>query len=46
MIEVGSIESIDRSILWKKAMQKNDGNYDDVFVPIVGNIVSNHLNPN
>ena len=46
MAEVGSIENINRSLLWKKAMQKKDGYFDDVVTPIVENIVSNHLNLN
>ncbi|XP_059596859.1 uncharacterized protein LOC132254681 [Vitis vinifera] len=38
MIEAGSIESIDRSLLWKRAMQKKDGSYDDVVLPVVEKI--------
>ncbi|WJZ95437.1 hypothetical protein VitviT2T_014208 [Vitis vinifera] len=38
MIEAGSTESIDRSLLWKRAMQKKDGSYDDVVLPIVEKI--------
>ena len=44
MVEAGSIESIDMSILWKKAVQNQDVSYIDVVVPIVGKIVNNHLN--
>ena len=46
MVEVGFIENIDRSLLWKRAMQKKDGNYDDVDITVVVKIVSNHSNPN
>ena len=45
MTEVGSIESIDRGLLWKRAMQRKDGNYDDVVIPIVEKIVSIHFVP-
>ncbi|RVW24082.1 hypothetical protein CK203_091324 [Vitis vinifera] len=38
MIEAGSTESIDRSLLWKRAMQKKDGSYDDVVLPVVEKI--------
>ena len=46
MAKVGFIENIDRSLLWKRAMQKKDDNYDDFVIPIVEKIVSNNLNPN
>ena len=45
MIEAGSTESIDRSLLWKRAMQKKDGSYDDVVLPVVEKIVSRHFVP-
>ena len=47
MAKVGSIENINRSILWKKAMQKKkkNGSYDDMVIPIVGKIASNHFEP-
>ncbi|KAL6333211.1 hypothetical protein AAG906_028394 [Vitis piasezkii] len=40
MIEVGSTESIDKSLLWKRAMQKKkkNGSYDDVVIPVVEKI--------
>ncbi|RVX11382.1 hypothetical protein CK203_019588 [Vitis vinifera] len=38
IIEVGSIESIDRSLLWKRAMQKKNGSYDDVVILVVEKI--------
>ena len=31
---------IDRSVLWKKAMEKKDGTYDEVVIPVVEKIVS------
>ncbi|RVW87691.1 hypothetical protein CK203_057234 [Vitis vinifera] len=39
MIEAGSTKSIDRSLLWKRAMRKKDGSYDDVVLPVVEKIV-------
>ena len=45
MTEIGSIKSIDRSLLWKRAMQRKYGNYDDVVIPIVEKIVSSHFIP-
>ena len=45
MIEAGSTENIDRSLLWKRAMQKKDGSYDDVVLPVVEKIVSRHFVP-
>ena len=36
-------EIIDRSTLWKKAMEKKDGTYDEVVIPVVEKIVSIHF---
>ena len=36
-------EIIDRSILWKKAIEKKDGTYDEVVIPVVEKIVSIHF---
>ena len=48
MATTGYIEIIDRSILWKKAMgkkamEKKDGTYDEVVIPMVEKIVSVHF---
>ncbi|RVW67500.1 hypothetical protein CK203_063103 [Vitis vinifera] len=38
MATSGYTEIIDRSILWKKAMEKKDGTYDEVVIPVVEKI--------
>ncbi|KAL6350653.1 hypothetical protein AAG906_028104 [Vitis piasezkii] len=38
MTTTGYTEIIDRSILWKKAMEKKYGNYDEVVIPVVEKI--------
>ncbi|RVW13297.1 hypothetical protein CK203_103428 [Vitis vinifera] len=38
MAATGYIEIIDRSILWKKTMEKKDGTYDEVVIPVVDKI--------
>ncbi|KAL6334208.1 hypothetical protein AAG906_006801 [Vitis piasezkii] len=38
MATTGYTEIIDRSILWKKAMEKKDGTYDEVVIPVVEKI--------
>ena len=38
----GFTKVIDRSILWKKAMEKKYGTYDEVVIPVVEKIVSIH----
>ena len=43
MATSGYTEIIDRSILWKKAMEKKDGTYDEVVIPVVEKIVSIHF---
>ena len=42
MEAIGFTKVIDRSILWKKAMEKKDGTYDEVVIPVVEKIVSMH----
>ena len=39
----GCSESIDRSILWKKARERKDGNYEEVVIPVVKKIVGSYL---
>ncbi|KAL6320035.1 hypothetical protein AAG906_003133 [Vitis piasezkii] len=39
MVASGSIETIDRSILWKKAREKKDGTFDEVAIPVIEKIV-------
>ena len=43
MATTGYIEIIDRSILWKKAMEKKDDTYDEVVILVVEKIVSIHF---
>ena len=43
MVATGYTEIIDRSILWKKTMEKKDGTYDEVVIPVVDKIVSTHF---
>ena len=43
MTTTGYIEIIDRSILWKKAMEKKDDTYDEVVILVVEKIVSIHF---
>ncbi|RVW70445.1 hypothetical protein CK203_058330 [Vitis vinifera] len=38
MATTGYTEITDRSILWKKAMEKKDGTYDEVVIPVVEKI--------
>ncbi|KAL6329281.1 hypothetical protein AAG906_015485 [Vitis piasezkii] len=38
MVASGSIETIDRSILWKKAREKKDGTFDEVAIPVIEKI--------
>ncbi|XP_059590752.1 uncharacterized protein LOC132253206 isoform X4 [Vitis vinifera] len=38
MVASGSTESIDRSILWKKAREKKDGTFDEVAIPVIEKI--------
>ncbi|WJZ84537.1 hypothetical protein VitviT2T_004137 [Vitis vinifera] len=35
MVASGSTETIDRSILWKKAREKKDGTFDEVAIPVI-----------
>ncbi|RVW60630.1 hypothetical protein CK203_048850 [Vitis vinifera] len=39
MVATGYTKIIDRNILWKKAMEKKDGTYDEVFILVVKKIV-------
>ncbi|RVW11876.1 hypothetical protein CK203_085683 [Vitis vinifera] len=39
MVASGSTETIDRSILWKKAREKKDGTFDEVAIPVIEKIV-------
>ena len=43
MVASGSTETIDRSILWKKAREKKDGTFDEVAIPVIEKIVSRHF---
>ncbi|RVW30063.1 hypothetical protein CK203_115142 [Vitis vinifera] len=38
MVASGSTETIDRSILWKKAREKKDGTFDEVAIPVIEKI--------
>ncbi|RVX02468.1 hypothetical protein CK203_031127 [Vitis vinifera] len=38
MVASGLTETIDRSILWKKAREKNDGTFDEVAIPVIKKI--------
>ena len=43
MVASGLTETIDRSILWKKAREKKDGTFDEVAIPVIKKIVSRHF---
>ncbi|KAL6320496.1 hypothetical protein AAG906_007575 [Vitis piasezkii] len=43
MVASGSIETIDRSILWKKAREKKDGTFDEVAIPVIEKIYSGRV---
>ena len=43
MAATGYTKIIDRSILWKKAMEKKNGTYDEVVILVVEKIVSIHF---
>ena len=45
MVASGSTETIDRSILWKKAREKKDGTFDEVAIPVIEKIVSEYFQP-
>ncbi|KAL6321683.1 hypothetical protein AAG906_031192 [Vitis piasezkii] len=38
MVASGLTETIDRSILWKKAREKKDGTFDEVAIPVIEKI--------
>ena len=46
MVASGSTETIDRSILWKKAREKKDDTFDEVAIPVIEKIVSGFFNLN
>ena len=43
MVASGLTETIDQSILWKKAREKKDGTFDEVAIPVIEKIVSRHF---
>ena len=45
MVASGSTETIDRSILWKKAREKKDDTFDEVAIPVIEKIVSGYFQP-
>ena len=45
MVASGSTETIDWSILWKKAREKKDDTFDEVAIPVIEKIVGGYFQP-